>query len=71
MDCESLGAPLIRVLKEDRKKDELGKMYKEPKLKDSDLKVAKDSIYEGNMELPKALKESKLSRKVIQEAQMS
>ena len=46
-------------------------MDKEPKLKDSDLKVAKDSIYEGNMKLPKALKESKLSRKVIQEAQMS
>ena len=46
-------------------------MDKEPKLKNSDLKVAKYSSYEGNMKLPKALKESKLSRKDIEEAQMS
>ena len=42
------------------------KEIKEVKLK---LKVAEDSINEGNMKLKKALKESKLSRKDIQDAQ--
>ena len=50
-------------------KNELKNIDKETKLKNSDLKVAKDSINEGNMKLQKALKENKLSRKSVQETQ--
>ena len=38
-------------------------------MKNSVLKIAEDSINEENMKLQKVLKESKLSRKDIQEAQ--
>lgn len=38
-------------------------------MKNSVLKIAEDSINEENMKLQKVLKENKLSRKDIQEAQ--
>ena len=39
-------------------------------MKNSVLKIAEDSINEENMKLQKVLKENKLSRKDIQEAQL-
>ena len=39
-------------------------------MKNSDLKVAEDSINERNMKIQKAHKESKLSRKDMQEAEL-
>ena len=55
--------------KKTEKKNELVYIDKEIQLKTGDLKVAEDRISEGNLKLQKALRETKLSRKDIQEAQ--